>query len=34
MPAPAFHLPSVPIRIEARSYRIVTVFVFFGSFRG
>jgi hypothetical protein len=34
MPAPAFHTLWAMVRIEARSCCIVTVFVFFGSFRG
>ena len=33
MPAPTFHTLWATVRIEARSCRIVTVFVFFGGFR-
>jgi hypothetical protein len=33
-PAPAFHPPWARVSSKARSCRIVTVFIFFGSFRG
>jgi hypothetical protein len=33
MPAPAIHAPCETMSLEARSCRIVTVFVFLGGFR-